>query len=211
MRFLVPLLLSVATPLTAQAQTAAPADPVHAKAAESLVEIMWPLGTYRRMMNGQMTKVMDSMISSMFDMKAGDMAGMTGDKAEPGDKDKSLGQLAEQKDPHFRERMKLTMDTMMAEMVPLMDKAEPAVRAGLARVYARDYTTAQLGDLRQMFSTPTGKLFGERWMMSFADPEMMKAMQSFAPELMQAMPGIIKKVEAATAHLPPPPKEKEAE
>jgi hypothetical protein len=207
MKFLVPLALLIATPCAAQAQ----ADPARAQAADQLVELTWPLGTYRKMMDGQMSKMMDSLISSMFNMKAGDFAGMAGDKPQPGDADKSLGDLAMQKDPHFRERMKLTMDTMMKEMVPLMDKAEPAVRAGLSKVYARDYSTAQLVELRQMFSTPTGKLYGERWMMSFADPEMITAMQSFAPELMKAMPDIIKKVEAATAHLPPPPKDKEAE
>jgi hypothetical protein len=42
-------------------------------------------------------------------------------------------------------------------------------------------------------------------MMSFVDPEMVNNMAKIAPTMMQAMPEIMKKVEAATAHLPPPP------
>ena len=40
-------------------------------------------------------------------------------------------------------------------------------------------------------------------MMVFVDPEMMQSMMSMVPEMMQAMPDIMKKVEEATAHLPP--------
>jgi hypothetical protein len=43
-------------------------------------------------------------------------------------------------------------------------------------------------------------------MATFSDPEMMQAMMGQMPKIIEAMPEMMKKVEAATAHLPPLPK-----
>jgi hypothetical protein len=43
-------------------------------------------------------------------------------------------------------------------------------------------------------------------MSTFTDKELMQASFGMMPKIMEAMPAIMKKVEAATAHLPPPPK-----
>jgi hypothetical protein len=194
----------------AQAQTTAAAvespalDPARLKAATPVVEKLWPLGTYRRMMDGTMSKMMDVMLETTFGMKASDVD----PKHDPKKGDQSLGEMATLADPHFRERTRIGMDVMMREMLPLMEKVEPQVRDNLTRVYARDFTVEQLGEMDRFLSTPTGQAYGKQWMMSFADPEMMKSMQSFAPDLIKAMPKIMKKVEKATAHLPKPPKPK---
>ena len=199
--------LLVAAVAPARAQTAAaPASvpvisPARDAAAARVVDRLWPLGTYRRMMDGTMSKMMDSMVSSMFGMKASDLG--PGGKTADG---KTLAQVAEEKDPHFRERMKISMDVMMREMLPVIERIEPSVREALTRIYARDYTEAQLGELDAFLQTPTGQQFGRKWMMSFADPEMTASMSKVMPMLMQAMPGIKAKIEAATAHLPPSPK-----
>ncbi len=203
-------LLAVAAPAIAQT-TPPPAaiSPAHEAAATRVVDKLWPLGTYRRMMDGAMSKMMDSMMQSMFGMKASDLAPTDSkDAARKETGDKTLAQLAEEKDPHFRERTKIFMDVMTREMVPLMEKIEPSVREGLTRVYARDYSEVQLADLDNFLSTPTGKQFGSQWMMSFVDPEMVANMSKIAPMMMQAMPEIMKKVQAATAHLPSPPSAK---
>lgn len=204
----------LATTAPAWSQTAAPAAPAvsasHQAAAARVVDRLWPLGTYRRMMDGTMSKMMDSMMESMFGMKASDIVPPDGkDAARKETGDKTLLEVAEEKDPHFRERMKITMDVMMREMVPLMEQIEPSIRETLARIYARDYSEAQLGEINAFLSTPTGKEFGGKWMMSFVDPEMATNMAKIAPTMMQAMPDIMKKMEAATAHLPPPPKTEE--
>lgn len=197
------VLLASATPALAQTAPAAS----HAAEATRVVDKLWPLGTYRRMMDGTMSKMMDSMMQSMFGMKASDIVPPEGrDAAGQSTGDKTLLEVAEEKDPHFRERMKITMDVMMREMVPLMEKIEPSIRESLSRIYARDYSEAQLVELNAFLSTPTGKTFGSKWMMSFVDPEMMANMAKIAPTMMQEMPAIMKKIEAATAHLPPPPK-----
>jgi hypothetical protein len=207
--------LALVVPATAHAAPAteqATPDPGRQKLAKQVIENLWPLGSYRRMMDGSMIKMMDSTMALLFDMKPSDMA-QTVDpsgkaKAEAGEK--TMGEIAEAADPHFRERMKITMDTMMGEMIPIFEKFEPAIRTSLSNVYARDFTTEQLTDMDRFFATPTGRAYGQHWMMTFVDPEMMKNMQAFTPEFLKAMPKIMKKVEKATAHLPPPPKKAEA-
>lgn len=210
--FLLSLGLLIASPGLAQtapkdAAQGVEIDPARLKAATPVVEKLWPLGTYRRIMDGTMSKMMDMMFETTFGMKASDID----PQRDPKKDDQSLGQLAAEADPHFRERTRIGMDVMMREILPLMEKVEPSVRMNLARVYARDFTVTQLGEIDRFLGTPTGQAYGKQWMMSFSDPEMMKSMQSFAPELIKAMPKIIKKVETATAHLPKPSKPKASE
>lgn len=199
-------LIAGATPAWAQSAPAASAvSASHQATAAKVVDKLWPLGTYRRMMDGTMSKMMDGMMESMFGLKASDIAPAGGKDTG----DKTIAQIAEEKDPHFRERMKISMDVMMREMLPLVEKIEPSVRDSLTRIYARDYSSAQLRELDAFLSTPTGQQFGRNWAMTFVDPEMTASMAKIAPTLMQAMPDIMKKMEAATAHLPPPPKSEE--
>lgn len=203
--FLTAIALSAATPLMAQTLPApgaseAPTEPARLAAAKPVIDKLWPLGTYRRMMDGTMSKMMDAILDSAMGMKASDI-GKGGDEL--------VGETAMKADPHFRERMKISMDTMMGEMIPLMEKIEPKVRESLSTIYARKFSAMQLKEMSTFFSTPTGSIYARESMTVYMDPEMIKAMQAFAPEMVAAMPAIIKKVEAATAHLPPLPKPKD--
>lgn len=203
-------LLLAPAPLLAQVEAAAAqaSDPARISAARPVVDKLWPLGTYRRLMSGSMSKLMDGMMASLFDMPAADLVGT----ADPSGKtakavgDKTMGEITEAADPHFRERFKITMDVMMGEMIPLMEKVEPSIRDSLVSIYAARFTTAQLDDMNAFFATPSGKAYADQSMMIFMDPEMMKNMQAFVPEFIKAMPALMQKVEKATAHLPPPPK-----
>lgn len=205
-RVLAVALFATAAPAWAQTAPASSAVSVsHQKAATRVVDKLWPLGTYRKMMDGTMSKMMDGMMQSVFGMKASDIVSPEdAEKARKETGGKTLVELAEEKDPHFRERLKIFTDVMMREMVPLLEKVEPDVRESLTHIYARDYDEKQLAELDAFLATPTGQQFGRNWMMSFVDPEMVASMSKIAPTIMQAMPGIMKKAEAATAHLPPP-------
>lgn len=205
--------VSLASPAFAQVQASAPAavpDAARLSAARPVVDKLWPLGTYRRLMTGTMSKMMDGMLGSMFDMKASEMVGPydKSGKAAKAVGDASLGELAAQADPHFRERMKIMMDVMMTEMIPIMERMEPDIRDSLTKVYAAKFDTRQLAEMNAFFSTPTGAAYADQAMLVMMDPEIMKSIQGFAPELLRAMPAIMAKVEAATKHLPPPPKSK---
>ena len=201
-----PLAAQTATPVakTAEAQPAPPPSADRITAAKPVIDKLWPLGTYRKMMGGQMADMVNSMMASMFDMKSEDF--LPGADIPESEKGKTLGEVAANHDPYFRERMRIMMDVMFKEMAPIMDKIEPGVRSALAKDYARTYTSAQLHDLDRFLATPTGKVYAQNWVASFYSPEMMGSMKDFVPEIMSAMPDIMKKFEEATAHLPPPPK-----
>lgn len=211
-QYLAILALGIATPALAQQAPSTvvenAADPARIAAAKPVIDKLWPIGTYRRMMDGSMSKIMDSMMESMMGMKASDIIGPM-DKSGKASEDagtKSMGELAMKADPNFRERTRLMMDAMMSGMIPIMEKIEPQVRENLTKIYARRFSAAELADMGTFFQTPSGKAYAEQSMLVFMDPEMIQGMQAFVPELMKSMPDIMKKAEAATKHLPPPPK-----
>lgn len=213
------LMVGAATPAVAQSAAAnsggtasatAVADPARVAAAKAVVDKLWPAGTYRRIMEGTMSPMLDSMMESMLGMKLSDMTAPMDKNGKAAKElgDVSLGQLAGSADPYFRERVKITMETMLKGMTPVLESIEPQMRTSLTNIYSRRFTVVQLGDMAAFFSTPSGAAYAEQSMLVFADPEIVKGMQSFIPEMLKAMPGIMKDVEAATAHLPPPPKPK---
>lgn len=210
------LALSISLPIAAQAQNASassdvateqPAiNPVRLAAAKEAVDYLFPLGTYERMMRGTMDQMIDSMLASLGTMRMGDLAGAAGvsdDDIPEGEGDRTLADISREMDPHFEERMQISTRVMMDEMVTLMTTMEPAIREALTRIYARKFTADQLGEMNMFFATDTGSAFARDYMMVFVDPEMMQSMMSMVPQLMQSMPEIMKKVEEATAHLPP--------
>lgn len=193
------------------AQTAV--DPTRLAAAKITVDYLFPLGTYERMMKGTMDQMMDSIISQSFDRPMAEtMKGFgVDDSALDEMGDASINDMMQERDPHFKERMQISTKVMTNEMVDLMTAMEPALRETLANIYARKFTADQLAEMNAFFATDTGSAFAHDYMMVFVDPEMMQSMMSVVPEMMQAMPAIMKKVEEATAHLPPLKTEPEAQ
>lgn len=194
---------SAAEAATAEAE---PIDPARLKAAKDTVDYLFPLGTYERMMKGTMDQLMDQMMMGMGNMRMGDLAGAGGvarDDMPDGVGEKTLAEISREADPNFDERMKISTKVMMDEMIDIMITMEPAVREALTNIYARKFTASQLTEMNSFFATDTGSAFARDYMMVFVDPEMMQSMMTMVPEMMQAMPDIMKKVEEATAHLPP--------
>ncbi|MDZ7587655.1 MAG: DUF2059 domain-containing protein [Parasphingorhabdus sp.] len=200
-----------ATPEAAQVGDfqAAPVDPARLAVAKVTVDYLFPIGTYERMMKGTFDKLMDSMMTSVMGMSAGDLGGMAGasdEEMKNVDPDATIGDMAKQADPHFEERMRISTRVMMDEMVTLISSIEPQVRDALSNIYARKYDARQLNEMNAFFKTDTGGTFARDYMMAFVDPEMLQSMMSMVPKMMQEMPKIVEKVKVATAHLPPPPK-----
>ena len=180
--------------------------PARLDAARVTVDYLFPLGTYERMMKGTMDQLMDSILTQTFDRPVAETMKGYGleDKTLDELGDSSFNDIMKQRDPHFEERMKISTRVMMDEMTDLMTRMEPALRDTLTRIYARKFTVPQLAEMNAFFATDTGSAFARDYMMVFVDPEMMESMMGMVPEMMQSMPTIMKKVEAATAHLPPP-------
>ncbi len=188
---------------TAPAPAAAP-DPAHSAAAEKAVAALVPNGVYMKMMRDQFPRMMDTMMTEMMGMSPSEL----GLPEANGDKGKTMGAAIVTADPHFQERMRIMTRVMGEEMGAIFGKIEPRMRAGLARVFARKFTTQQLNELNSFFATPTGGTFAGEYLSMLVEPEVMQEMMTVTPEMMKAMPAIMAKVEKATAHLPEPPKAK---
>ncbi|MFD1033340.1 DUF2059 domain-containing protein [Sphingomonas hankookensis] len=191
--FLAAALLGAA-PALAQAPaapaTTQPVDPARLALAERTVAVLVPEGVYLRMMRDQFPAMMNAMLGSFMD-------------TVPGGPEK-----LRDADPAFKERMRIMTKVMGEELGPLMARLEPSLRTGMARSLSKRFTAQQLTDLDAFFATPSGKAFGNEFMLLFTEPEIMAEMMKMTPVMLQEMPNIMKKVEAATAHLPQPPKPK---
>lgn len=196
-RMMIGTLLAIAAPSIALAQTAPTTaiDAVRQAAADRAVAALVPDGIYARMMRDQFPAMMDAMTSQMMGMRPEDFG-------QPTD-GKTMAETMREADPAFEERAKITTRVMSQEMGSVMARMEPRVRAGLGRAFARKFTVQQLNDMNAFFISPSGKAFADEYLALFADPEMMTEMTAMAPEMMKAMPVMMEKVEAATAHLPP--------
>lgn len=186
-------------------------DPERLALARETAQAVWPDGTYARLMKGGMDQMMDGVMASMMDMKVGDMVpGGAAGKADPKLADASFRELMMKEDPAFQERMRITNRVMMSELADILTKHEPELREGIALGFARKFTAAQLADINRFFATPAGRAYAAESLLVMTDPEVMTRMMKTMPELMQALPGIMQKVERATAHLPAPARAKKA-
>lgn len=200
------LLAQPALAQTAPPPAAAP-DPAHSAAAEKAVAALVPNGVYMKMMRDQFPRMMDTMMTEMMGMSPSEL----GLPEANDDKGKTMGAAIATADPHFQERMQIMTRVMGEEMGAIFGKIEPRMRAGLARVFARKFTTQQLNELNGFFASPTGSTFAGEYLSMLVEPEVMQEMMTVTPEMMKAMPAIMAKVEAATKHLPPPPAPKVTE
>lgn len=198
--------IATSQPAFAQTETAAvPVDPARLKAAEIVVMKLVPPGTYQRIMKDMTDTMASGIMEQILGMDAATLAGMAGEDAAGAVKGKTMEEIAAEKDPHFRERMDIMMKVMFTEMGTLMGEMEPEVRKALSSIYAKKYSLTELNDIGAFFATPSGASFAGNFMSTFTDKEMMQASFGMMPKIMEAMPAIMKKVEEATAHLPPPP------
>jgi len=200
----------VAMPALAQQATPAavtPAvDPASLALARPVVDRLFPVGTYKRLMGATMGKMMDSIMDGAMNLPMASLArigGVPQDRLARMDK-ATLAEAMVILDPYYRERTKRGMNAMMGSMTELMTGFEPQIRDALTRVYARRFDTRQLGELNAFFSTPTGTAYAADSMTLMMEPEIMGEMQTLMPKLMGKMPEFVAAAEKAVAELPKP-------
>lgn len=169
-------------------------DPKNLKLAEQIVTKLIPLGIHEKMMNDIVSRPMMDQILSMNTDKFGSNKG------------ENLAEIGTKNDPYFKERFDITMKIMTSEIGKAMTKIEPKMRATLAKVYVKKYNATQLTDILNFLSTRSGSTFANDYMISFIEPEMLEFSFAMMPTRMEEFPAIMKKIEAATAHLPSPTK-----
>jgi len=188
----------------AQAQDAAAGERL--ASARETVDHVFPAGTYARLMEGTLDTVMNSVMGQIGELPLAQLARMGGLSEEEvaGIGEARLAEIMAIYDPHYDERMQLTMNTMFAGMAGVMGRLEPEMRAGLAEAYAARFTTGELQELNAFFATPAGAHYASESMLIWVDPAVTAKMEAIVPVLVEEMPAVLEKVAAATAHLPEP-------
>jgi hypothetical protein len=205
---LLPILISAAAPVLAQAPSAAPtvnaADPQSVALARAIVLKMVPDGTYRRLMRGPMDQMMQGMTGQMLNLPVRQFLAGTD---VPEDRitalqDTTTREIMTILDPAFEQRMNLIMSSMMAGMGDVLSRFEPQLREGMAQAYVHNFTRPQLEEIDRFFSTPAGTAFAQRTMTLMSDPAVQASMKGLMPELMKVLPSATEKAQQAAASLP---------
>lgn len=179
-----PLAAQAAALATEQAAPLPAPDPARLAAAERVVDRVWPVGTFRRMM--------ESTFAGAMPVVAGQDMATTAWAADDHSKEarrarheartgRRIGGGAPEPAPED------AMASFNAAMLPIVERLEPPMRAAIARIYARRYDLTQLGELEAFFSTPTGAAYAADSLTLMSDPEMVAAMQAATMEMMSAL------------------------
>lgn len=211
--------VALAPPAWAQPAATIAADPAKRALAERVAASLWPDGTYGRMIDS-MFGGKDGLTDMFLDMRPADLMGALAEtmvaegKPKPEVKEgpepsPTLREMFKAGDPHFDERMRIMVQVMGDEVRRIARPIEPKFRAGLAKSIERRFTREQLGPIAAFLETGPGRAYAAQSVTMFIDKDVMLAMAQSFPVVIKEMPAAFKKVEAATAHLPKPPKKAE--
>lgn len=211
MRTVLLSLLMLSAPIAAHAQSAATpsaetADPALLAKAQPIAAIILPNGTMEKMIGPMMQKMIGPMMDSMTKMPIREFLKMGGLDPEQVENlgDGTIEEMMAIIDPNFRKRMDVIVNNMMPAMGRFMGRYEPDMREGMAEAFAYRYNASELEQISGFLRTPTGAKFGAGFMELAADPHYIARMQKIMPEMMQAMPEIMKSSAAELAKLPKP-------
>lgn len=205
------LSLLLATPVAAQAEAPAPAtvesvDPARLAKAEPIASVILPNGTMEKMMGPMMQKMMGPMMDGMTKMPIREflkMGGLDPEQAE-GLGEGTIEEMMAIIDPNFRKRMDVLVNGMMPAMGRFMGRYEPDMREGMAEAFAYRYSAAELDQISVFLKTPVGAKFGAGFMELATDSHYIGRLQKIMPEMMRAMPEIMKSSAEELAKLPKP-------
>ncbi len=183
-----------------------PVDPAKLELARAIIAKTMPPGRLRETMDGMMGPLTDRMMGQIRDMPIGRMLEAFGVPAERARKVTmaNVMQIASILDPAYQRRQEISMKVMMTGILDITSSVEPDVLDATAKAYARNFDMAELKDIDRFFSTPSGETYARNLTKLASDPGVLDAAAKMMPKMMEAMPDIIKKVQAATASLPKP-------
>jgi len=170
--------------------------------SRTAVQSLFPDGSYGRMMSG----IMHGVVERAMGLSEADL-GKSPDKGKPAGTT-TLRQKMQKDDPAFEQRMSIAERVIQDEFAKMTTIIEPRLRDGLAHSMARRFDEKQLADINAFLATDSGRAFGSQSMAMWVDPEVMRSMITAMPEMMTEMPAAMQRIEAETAHLPKPRKDK---
>ena len=190
-----------AAPVADEAGATQPApDPERLAVASRLIDRIWPLGTYRRIMESTMGSA-DRMAEATIDTL--DLMTATDDKESRRARHEArtgrpLPRAADEQ--AVAANIEASMAALNASMLSTFERIEPSVREALSRVYARRYSLDELNELDAFFATPTGSRYAGDSLTLMNDPEIVAVMGRVVEESMSsAAPHIADAADAAAA------------
>ena len=162
-----------------------PIEPARLTLAQQTMGALIPAGSLEKMIDnlyGKMFKTIMGEFSGQSDLMLSIKTGVESDKIATLDEATKV-KIADIFDPHRKERE----DQITRVLKPLISEAltdlERPMRDGMAKAYARKFSTAQLTELNAFLTTPTGRLYASEWMALQADPEVMVAVMKALPPM----------------------------
>ncbi|HEV7658719.1 MAG TPA: DUF2059 domain-containing protein [Allosphingosinicella sp.] len=201
---LAPPALAAQAPATQPPPASAPApeapDAARLVAAGRLVDLMMPPGSMRDVMSDFMPDL-DMILAQTAESLGIDTEGMsTAERA------RAVEARGVQRDRHFRERMRITLEVSRRVMSDVMAEMEPDMRRIMVTMMARHFDQAELGELLTFITTPTGRKYAQMSLNMGRDPAWQEMMTLMLPRITAATARVADEVRAATAHLDPPPR-----
>jgi hypothetical protein len=106
-------------------------------------------------------------------------------------------------DPAYVERMRITLTILNEAGLEAAAAVEPVYREAVAKALVRRLSAAELRDVLAFAGTPSGRTFAGQIMDMEDQPETIAAGKDLIAASMQRMGPALRRIEQATAHLPP--------
>lgn len=117
--------------------------------------------------------------------------------------DKSVAAMIGEKDEHFDERLSIVRDVLSSELPPVAAAFEAPFREGMARVFAKEYSEAELLELAAFADTPTGQKFARNYMLIGFQPQYYLGIVEGLPAAVPTLEPLVETMKARMEHLPP--------
>lgn len=146
-------------------------DPDRLEAAGRVINRIWPLGTYRRIMESTMNTATSGVTTPLWAPEGSKEARRAQHEARtgrplPGETDAEA----------TRASVEAGMAQLTSALASTFERVEPGIRSAMTRVYARRYSLTELNELDAFFATPTGSRYAADSITLMNDPEMVAAM-----------------------------------
>ena len=172
---------------------------------ERIAQAIVPNGSYRKIMAETFQKIIEPMMDGMDEMPLSSIAGFAGVneadiKLQEGAK---LSDLMVIIDPYYQQRNRAMMTRITDILIDMSDDMEPPIRTGLARAYARRFSSDELEAAAQFYETASGAKIAGESLAIFASPEVMSASMEMMPRFMERMMGVMGDITKGSDELPP--------
>jgi hypothetical protein len=174
-----------------------PVDPARLAAARSAAALIWPDEAFSQPL--PLPRLLATVLAiplSTF----GDMLPLP-----PGpDRNGTVGDFLGRTDPNFREGATIAAGILSEELPRTLPLIAPHFRTGVAELYARRFSEADLADASRFYASPAGRAVARNSFSPMVDPEFVQGLILLAPRLIAQGTAAMARVRQATAHLPPP-------